>query len=367
MLSLEYKRAVQAQPELFGHDLNLPPVNDKGAMSFEARKTAFDHLLFFSQPKPQLRAVTEEDLDLTICERWVPLEKQTEGKEKLEERQGGEAWHLLRKEGVTGSILANAVGMFGYIGLLSVWADKYCSASDAHALREKLTLMKKAAGIVEPSPLDERIGQERMGWGSPCEIHATATILKHLGPLYNIRLSEAVSMQVKMTPDMLKVMEEHVTKVWGESWESQKEFWAKKFIATSPDALGVFLNTMIEFVVEIKCGYGNRSPKLFTKVPGYYYLQCQAHCIAKNVKACLFVSWTPEKTRMWWVLRDDRVMLEALPLLMDFHAAGVRRQIPEPSVMCSERMQRVAEMCDKPALKPLELGVFKSCLSARAG
>ena len=85
------------------------------------------------------------------------------------------------------------------------------------------------------------------------------------------------------------------------------------WLGVSPDGL-----VDEDTVVEIKCPYMDGNPFPYRKVPVVYIPQCQLEMYATNRSKCHFVCWTPKRTLVYLIKRDDKFIDEIVTQLKKF-------------------------------------------------
>jgi len=71
---------------------------------------------------------------------------------------------------------------------------------------------------------------------------------------------------------------------------------------------------------------GNPFP--YRKVPLLYVPQCQLEMYATNTKTCHFVCWTPRRTYIYLVKRNDKFIQELFAHLKSFWSQALAGEIP---------------------------------------
>ena len=118
-----------------------------------------------------------------------------------------------------------------------------------------------------------------MRYGSMCEDHAVGTYINGM----QCRKFEKTALWVR-------------TDEKGLSW-----------LAVSPD--GIIDD---DTVLEIKCPFMGGNPFPYRKVPLLYVPRCQLEMYPKDTKTCYFVCWTPRRTYIYLVKRNDKFIQELL-------------------------------------------------------
>ena len=126
---------------------------------------------------------------------------------------------------------------------------------------------------------------DAMRWGSMCEDHAVATYIH------------------KMPCKMFKK-----TGLWIQSDDN-----GSSWLGVSPDGI-----VDEDTVIEIKCPYMAGNPFPYRKVPVSYVPQCQLEMYATNTSKCHFVCWTPKRTFVYLIERDQQFIKELLDRLRSF-------------------------------------------------
>ena len=126
---------------------------------------------------------------------------------------------------------------------------------------------------------------DAMKWGSMCEDHAVATYIHGM----SCQKFEKTGLWITKDKE-------------GSPW-----------LAVSPDGI-----VDDDTVVEIKCPYMGGNPFPYRKVPLLYIPQCQLEMFATNTQKCHFVCWTPRRTVIFLIKRDEEFIQELLVQLKCF-------------------------------------------------
>ena len=142
---------------------------------------------------------------------------------------------------------------------------------------------------------------EAMRWGSMCEDHAIATYVN--------------GMSCKKYKK---------TGLW-----STTDTDGCCCLGVSPDGL-----VDEDIIVEIKGPYmgGNQFP--YGKVPVVYIPQCQLGMFATNRSKCHFVCWTPKRTLVYLIKRDDKFIDKLVAQLKIFWQGAMTGNILKSSTSC---------------------------------
>ena len=175
--------------------------------------------------------------------------------------QGSDEWKRTRKGKVNGSQAARALG----------WRGKQ--------------EMVNYAGELRSNNVNTNEINDAMRWGSMCEEHAIATYIKHMPCKKFLKTGLWLSQDQK-----------------GISW-----------LGVSPDGI-----VDQETVIEIKCPYMGGNPFPYRKVPYLYIPQCQLEMYVTNTTKCHFVCWTPRRTFVYLIQRDDQFIEGLLIQLKHF-------------------------------------------------
>ena len=136
---------------------------------------------------------------------------------------------------------------------------------------------------------------EAMKWGSMCEDHAVATYINGMP----CKKFEKTGLWVTRDRN-------------GAAW-----------LGVSPDGI-----VDSDTVVEIKCPYMGGNPFPYRKVPVLYVPQCQLEMYSTNTQKCHFVCWTPRKTVIFLVKRDEQFIKDLLIQLKGFWSEAQAGKIP---------------------------------------
>ena len=90
--------------------------------------------------------------------------------------------------------------------------------------------------------------------------------------------------------------------------------------------------------MEIKCPFMGGNPFPYRKVPLLYVPQCQLEMYATNTKTCHFVCWTPRRTYIYLVKRNDKFIQELLAHLKSFWSQALAGEIPTWNICTSTRI-----------------------------
>lgn len=231
---------------------------------------------FFSRPVPDCgppRGAAVLDLR-RLGERYVPLERQRDAERLTALRQGSEAWLRERWAHATSSRLLEFLGYFprerSDAGVLA----RIYGARDK--LLDEMESAFEARAMQFESARERAVGEERMAHGSAHEDDGLATLLSARPTL---RLRECVLQHLHDDPCGMSLFR------------------------GSQDAAGVDSRAR-RVSVEIKCPYGDREPRCYRGVKDYYVAQMQLHMRVEDSEMCYFVCWTPERTRIWIVMRS---------------------------------------------------------------
>lgn len=250
----------------------------------------------------------------------------TQGSDFIEKRQRTPWWFQARKNKLTGSKIANAMGFFGLDGLIKCLYETYdYGAKMKQDEKEEIKM------------------RECMAWGSCHEIDALASVVKHFTEKYNATFEECILTPATIRPEIQKIMEHSWTKILGQKWTPKWKTEFNQFLATSPDIKGYYLHGL-RMVWELKCKYGTRQPGVYDHVPWYYITQCQLHMLAEKTDGCHFACWSPEETRVWYVKYMLPFWEEGMVLLMHFHYLGLNRIVPT-ELFDEARTERVKKLC----------------------
>jgi hypothetical protein len=289
------------------------------------KKHERDRQEFFSRDKidPYIPKDKPELLfDMTRTPRYKIIEEYD--KTLLAYRQRMERWYKERENKITGSKLVNALGIFGIVGLQIAWYETYDPENP------KLAALKALEDEVQ-----KEMGAERMAFGTANEIHANATIIKHLGDSWNIELYETPLSPINPPEHFKESVKSALKRLWKHEWNEERDapIWVHCF-ADSPDGKCQFLETGQFFSVEDKTPLGNRDPLPYSCVKYYYYPQCQLHMLTLPIEQqanafCLFCSWSPTLTKVWKVKYDPLFWQLAMPTFLQFRKSGLEKKCPE--------------------------------------
>ena len=162
---------------------------------------------------------------------------------------------------------------------------------------------------------------DAMCWGSMCEDHAVATYIKGMP----CRKFEKTGLWVTTDDE-------------GLPW-----------LAVSPD--GIIDD---DTVVEIKCPFMGGNPFPYRKVPLLYIPQCQLEMYATNTTTCHFVCWTPRRTYIYLIKRNEEFIQELLVHLKSFWNKALAGEIPSWNMNLEFLKTKAQEISDQSILlKPL--------------
>lgn len=295
---------------------------------------------FWAAPVPRVDCPA---IDADTAARFIPLERQTDIdlQAALELRQRTPGWHARRFRRITGSKHAKALGFFGREQRLQCWYDTYVQPS--------------AIPLKYRSQEDE-ISKERMSWGTVHEDDGVATLLAHLGAAFDLEIRECVLQPVRLSAEHRALIRDLVVTEFKREWTpAEAQIW-DDFLMTSPDGVVYLRRLQLLLAVELKCKYGNRTPHVYDSPPDIYYGQQQAHIATDAaLQGCLFASWAPDFTGLWWTAPNPSYWRLALPWLVRFHDAGLRGIPPEdiPDSVVDE----LREVCQTPSIP---LGLVRS-------
>ena len=121
----------------------------------------------------------------------------------------------------------------------------------------------------------------------------------------------------------------------------------KPFLCASPDGV-VIKNGSIEKIVEIKCPYTCSTKPIFNEVEGKfnvtylhkdaekvtylssthkYYTQCQIQMYVCGLSTCDFYVWSPIKSELVAVTRDEKFLLQLIPKIEHFYFSYLLKAI----------------------------------------
>ena len=207
--------------------------------------------------------------------------------------QGSDAWKEARKGKVNGSRAACALGWRG---------------------REE---MIKYAQEVKSGQTTINDINNAMRWGSMCEDHAVATYINGMP----CRKFEKTGLWVTTDDN-------------GLPW-----------LAVSPD--GIIDD---DTVVEIKCPFMGGNPFPYRKVPLLYIPQCQLEMYATNTTTCHFVCWTPRRTYIYLIKRNEEFIQELLVHLKSFWNKALSGEKPSWNINLEFLKTKAQEISDQSIL-----------------
>lgn len=213
----------------------------------------------------------------------------------LDERfiqQGSATWKQARKGKINGSKAASALGWRGRQEMIDYSQE------------------------IKSGQVTSNIN-DAMRWGSMCEDHAIATYIQHMP----CRKFERTGLWI-------------TTDEKGSSW-----------LAVSPDGI---VDT--DTVIEIKCPYMGGNPFPYRKVPVLYVPQCQLEMYATNTDKCHFVCWTPRKTVVYLIKRDQQFLQELLCQLKFFWNEANEGKIPGSHINLDNLKKRAQQISDQSAI-----------------
>jgi hypothetical protein len=247
---------------------------------------------------------------------YVAIPKQKEDIKRHEQNtrllnQRTPEWLELRKAAkVTGSTLFAALGGEGL-------------------KRQQDHFDKVICGVPELERSEEQ--KKAMNHGVINEINAIATVVGKVLPVFE--------------PD-LKFYEEGCSTVLTEDSEI--------FMVVSPDG-SLRMNASFEttkVAIEIKCPYYS----IHSRFPHRYLLQCLSEIEVLDVPYLLFVSWTPEETTVFSVLRDQPLFQDAMKLALKMYG---EENVKKPTKY-SEEQKELKKKIEERSKSVQMIGRFKS-------
>ncbi|KAJ7386195.1 hypothetical protein OS493_010588 [Desmophyllum pertusum] len=170
---------------------------------------------------------------------------------------------------------------------------------------------------------------DAMRWGSMCEDHAIATYIQHMP----CRKFEKTGLWITTDQE-------------GSPW-----------LGVSPDGI-VDNNT----VIEIKCPYMGGNPFPYRKVPILYIPQCQLEMHATNTDKCHFVCWTPRRTVVYLIKRDQQFIDKLLSQLKSFWDEAREGNVPNWNINLDILKTTAKEISDQSTI----IKTLASCRKEKA-
>lgn len=189
-------------------------------------------------------------------------------------KQRSEAWKEARKNILNASKAGVITGHFGLSQAQSYWQS---------------VVQGQIEGSNDSTSIINKLAME---WGTVCEDCARVSYLKFLaGSCYDFTIFE--------------------TGLWTINYKDTDMF------GCSPDDIVVIHGTGLHGIsgrgiVEYKCPFKGGYPSHYKQLPACYYMQMQLNMKATNADWCHFVTWTPQTTRVYTVMRNDSFIGELL-------------------------------------------------------
>ena len=178
-------------------------------------------------------------------------------------------------------------------------------------------MMNYAQELMPGSTRKSETLNDAMQWGTMCEDHAVATYI------HGISCTKFKKTGLWITRDKK-----------GAPW-----------LAVSPDGI-----VDDDTVVEIKCPYMGGNPFPYRKVPLLYIPQCQLEMYATNTEKCHFVCWTPRKTVIYLIKRDEKFLEDLLLQLKSFWNGAQAGKLPTWNMNLELLKQHAQKISDQSLL-----------------